>query len=115
MNVTTAEVVNVTTATTIAMTVNNQETDASTKETVIIGWQIRNAREEIVAIFYILQTKEERKWTQWTDSKNTKEDVRRAKSEKKNVGGVKSGIFTSSQLSVDYRALTSTEIALSSK
>jgi hypothetical protein len=28
---------------------------------------------------------------------------------------VKSGIFTSSQLSVDYRALTSTEIALSSK
>jgi hypothetical protein len=73
MNVTTAEVLNVTTATsemtailaatatTIAMTVNNQETDASTKETVIIGWQIRNAREEIVAIFCILQTKEERK------------------------------------------------------
>ena len=61
VNVTTAEVVNVTTATTIAMTVKNQETDDSTKKTVIIGWQIRNAREEIVAIFYILQTKEERK------------------------------------------------------
>ena len=58
---TTAEVVNVTTATTIAMTVKNQETDDSTKETVTIGWQIRNAREEIVTIFYILQTKEERK------------------------------------------------------
>jgi hypothetical protein len=43
------------------MTATNQKTDASTKETVIIGWQIRNAREEIVAIFYILQTKEERK------------------------------------------------------
>jgi hypothetical protein len=49
------------TATMIATTATKQETDASIKETVIIGWQIKIAREEIIAIFCTFPTRKDHK------------------------------------------------------